>query len=79
MKLKKGLRWKSIEGISKGKEFVIIDVDRDSVQYKSEETGTFYTEDRKNFEKRMERVSEFWSSSNRKYKLNKEKLRKEDF
>lgn len=79
MKLKKGLRWKSIEGPSKGKEFTLIDVDRYSVQYKSDETGTFYTEDRKNFEKRMERVTEFWNTSNRKYKLNKEKLRKEDF
>ena len=77
MKIKKGLRWKSIEGVSKGKEFVVIDVDKDSVQYKSEETGQFYTEDRKNFEKRMERVTEYWNSSNKTYKRNKEKLKGE--
>lgn len=77
MKIKKGLRWKSIEGVSKGKEFVVVDVDKDSVQYKSEETGQFYTEDRKNFEKRMERVTEYWNSSNKTYKRNKEKLKGE--
>ena len=77
MKLKKGLRWKSIEGVSKGKEFVIIDIDRYTVQYKSEETGQFYTEDRKNFEKRMERVFEYWSNSNKAYKRRKEQLKGE--
>lgn len=79
MKLKKGLRWKSIEGPSKGKEFTLIDVDRYSVQYKSDETGTFYTEDRKNFEKRMERVTEFWSKTNKEYKRKKENLKGESF
>ena len=77
MKLKKGYIWKSIEGPSKGKEFTIVDITKSSIQYKSIETGQFYTEDRKNFEKRMERVNEYWSKSNKEYKRKKEELKGE--
>lgn len=75
MKLKKGYVWKSIEGPSKGKEFVIVDVASDSIQYKSKETGQFYEESRKNFEKRIQRVNEYWSSTTKEYKMKKENLR----
>lgn len=75
MKLKKGFTWKSIEGISKGKEFTIVYMDKYVVQYKSLETGTFYEEPRKNFEKRMKRVAEYWSDSNKAYKRKKNDLK----
>lgn len=77
MKLKKGYTWKSIEGPSKGKEFTIVYLDRSVVEYKSEETGQFYTEPRKNFEKRMERVAEYWSNSTKDYKRKREQLKGE--
>ena len=77
MKLKKGFIWKSIEGPSKGKEFTIIDINSDIIQYKSLETGAIYKEPRKNFEKRMERVSAFWNKSTKEYKKRKESLKGE--
>lgn len=77
MKLKKGYTWKSIEGPSKGKEFTIVYMDKYVVQYKSLETGQFYEENRKNFEKRMERVNEYWSQSNKDYKRKRQDLRGE--
>lgn len=75
MKLKKGFTWKSIDGLSKGKEFVIVSLEKYVVQYKSIETGAFYEEPRKNFEKRMERVMEYWNQSNKDYKRKKNDLK----
>ena len=77
MKLRKGFTWKSIDGASRGKEFIIVYLDKTEVQYKSVETGNFYTENRKNFEKRMERVAEYWNKSNKDYKRKKENLKYE--
>lgn len=78
MRLKKGYIWKSIEGPSKGKEFTIVDVAKDTVQYKSNETGQFYTENRKNFEKRLERVNKYWNDTTKQYKRNKQQIRNEE-
>lgn len=77
MKLRKGLTWKSIEDISKGKEFTVVEVKQDTVIYKSVETGNLYEESRKNFEKRMKNVSEYWSKTNKDYKRKKERLKGE--
>ena len=75
MKIKKGLTWKNIDGIGKGKEFTVISVDNNTVQYKSLSTGVFYEEPRKNFEKRMERVAEYWNRTNKEYKTKRQNLR----
>lgn len=75
MRIKKGLTWKSIEGPSKGKEFTVVDVDSNFVRYKSSTSYVIYEEPRKNFEKRMERVSRFWNESNKSYKEKKQRLR----
>ena len=66
---------KSIDGDSRGKEFVIVSLEKTVVQYKSLETGAFYEENRKNFEKRMERVAEYWNKSNKAYKAKKNDLK----
>lgn len=75
MKLKVGLKFKSIEGPSKGKEFMVVFLDKYEVQYKSIETGQFYEESRKNFEKRMERINKHWSDTNKSYKHKKQEMR----
>lgn len=75
MKLKNGYKWKSIEGISKGKFFKITELTANSVVYKSEDSGATYTTERKHFEKYIERVNKFWSETNKSYKSKKEKLK----
>lgn len=77
MKLKIGYKWKSIDGISKGKFFKITELASDSVVYKSEDSGTTYTTERKHFEKYIERVNKYWSKTNKSYKSKKEKLKNE--
>ena len=77
MKLKLGYKWKSIDGISKGKFFKITEITPDSVSYKSEETGTTYQAERKFFEKYLERVNKYWQKTNKSYKEKKEKLKNE--
>ena len=74
MKLKIGYKWKSIDGFSKGKCFKITEITSQVVVYKSEESGTTYTADRKFFEKYIERVNKFWSDKKKSYKRKKEKL-----
>lgn len=74
MKLKNGYKWKSIEGLSKGKSFKITELTPKVVVYKSEDSGVTYTADRKFFEKYIERVNKFWSETNKSYKRKKEKL-----
>ena len=49
MNIKTGYKWKAIEGLSKGKVFVITKIEKNTVTYKSEETGTVYTAERKYF------------------------------
>ena len=75
MKLKIGYKWKSIDGLAKGKYFKITELTAKSVVYKSEDSGATYTTDRKHFEKYIERVNKFWSETNKSYKSRKEKLK----
>ena len=75
MKLKVGYKWKSAEGISKGKFFKITGLIANSVVYKSEDSGTVYLAERKYFEKYIERVNKYWSERNKAYKNKKEKLK----
>lgn len=75
MKLKLGYKWKSIDGISRGKYFKVTDITPEVVIYKSEDSDATYTADRKHFEKYLERVNKFWSETNKSYKSKKEKLK----
>lgn len=75
MKLKKGHKWKSIDGLSKGKFFKIIEITSDNVIYKSEESKQIYTSNRKHFEKYMERVKNYWKERVKSYKDKKDKFR----
>lgn len=77
MKLKVGYKWKSIEGMSKGQTFCLIDVGPDKVVYKSTTTGRLYTAPRKHFEKYLERVHEYWSGTNKAYKNKKNQMKGE--
>ena len=65
----------SIDGLSKGKYFVITKLTADTVTYKSEDTGVVYTAERKYFEKYIERVNKYWSETLKSYKIKKEKLK----
>ena len=78
MKLKIGYKWKSIEGISKGKLFKITKLTPENVIYKSEDSGTIYMADRKHFEKYIERVNKYWLETNKSYKNKKEKLKSDE-
>ena len=75
MKLKIGYKWKSIDGISKGKFFKITELTAKTVVYKSEESGITYTAERKHFEKYIERVNKYWSETNKSYKNKKSELK----
>ena len=75
MKLKKGHKWKSIDGLSKGKFFKIIEITSDNVIYKSEESKQIYTSNRKHFEKYMERVKNYWKERVKSYKDKKDRFR----
>ena len=77
MKLKIEYKWKSIDGISKGKLFKITELTSDSVVYKSEDSCTSYNPKRRHFEKYIERVNKYWSETNKSYKRKKEKLKNE--
>ena len=77
MKLKIGYKWKSIDGISKGKFFKITELTASSIVYKSEDSGITYTTERKYFKKYIERVNTYWSETNKSYKNKKEKLKNE--
>ena len=77
MKLKIGYKWKSIDGISKGKFFKITELTASSVVYKSEDSGATYITERNHFEKYIERVNTYWSETNKSYKNKKEKLKNE--
>ena len=75
MNIKTGYKWKSTEGLSKGKIFVVTKIEKNTVTYKSEETGTVYTAERKYFEKYIERVNKYWSEKTKAYKKRKEELK----
>ena len=75
MKLNKGHKWKSIDGLSKGKFFKIIEITSDNVIYKSEESKQIYTSNRKHFKKYMERVKNYWKERVKSYKDKKDRFR----
>lgn len=75
MKIKVGTKFKSIEGLSKGKIFTVTDSNSETVTYRSEETGETYTAPRKHFEKYLERVNKHWSETNKTYKKKKQDLK----
>lgn len=49
MKIKVGLKFKAIEGLSKYKIFTVTQVNDKTVTYKSEETKILYTAEKKTF------------------------------
>ena len=77
MHIKIGLKFKAIEGLSKGKVFTVTSSDGKDVTYRSEETGEVYTAERKHFEKYLERVNKHWSETNKSYKYKKQNLKGE--
>lgn len=77
MKLKQGYKWKSTDGLSRGKSFKITGIASNSVTYKSEESGIIYSADRNFFERYIKRVNKYWAETNKAYKTKKEKLKNE--
>lgn len=75
MKLSIGMKWKSIEGISKGTSFTLISLTSEDVVYKSDKTGTEYSCPRKHFEKYIQRVRAYWHDTSKAYKRKKISLR----
>ena len=75
MKIKLGLKFRAIEGLSKGKTFTVIQADSKMVSYRSEESGEVYTAERKHFEKYLERVNKHWAETNKSYKHKKNELK----
>ncbi len=74
MKIKLGLKFKAIEGLSKGKVFTVTQTDGKTVTYRSEETGELYTAERKHFEKYLQRVNKHWNETNKSYKYKKQNM-----
>ena len=74
MHIKTGLRFKHTEGPAKGKTFTILEVTNKEVKYRSQETGIVYTKERKEFEKYLQQVKQYWSNTNKQYKKRKEEL-----
>lgn len=74
MKIKLGLKFKAIEGLSKGKVFTVTQTDGKTVTYRSEETGESYTAERKHFEKYLQRVNKHWNETNKSYKYKKQNM-----
>ena len=74
MKIQKGMRFKAIDGISKGKTFTVLSVDNKQVVYRSEFTDATYTADRKHFEKYIQRVNKYWADTTKAYKRKKDSL-----
>lgn len=77
MKIKVGLKFKAIEGLSKGKLFTVTQTGSKEIVYRCEESGRLYTVDRKHFEKYLERVNKHWSQTNKAYKYKKGKMKGE--
>ena len=78
MKIKLYSTFRAIDGIGKGKEFIIININDSEVTYKSVETGRIYIEPRKLFEKYLQRVNKYWSEKNKSYKRNKQILKESE-
>lgn len=75
MKIKVGLKWKSIEGLQKGKYFTVTAISQNEITYKCDETGNTYTADRKHFEKYIQRVNSHWNETNKAYKYKKSNMK----
>lgn len=75
MKIKVGLKFKAIEGLSKYKTFTVTQVNDKTVTYRSEETKILYAAERKHFEKFIQKVNKFWNDTNKAYKRNKQELK----
>ena len=75
MNIKIGIKFKAIEGLSKGKTFTVIKVSDKKVSYRSEDTGNVYEVNRKHFEKYLERVNKHWSDTNTAYKKKKNEIK----
>ena len=76
MKINVGLKFKAIEGVSKGKTFKVVAVNDKTVEYISEFTAITYSADRKHFEKFIKRVNDYWNKKNKEYKNKKQELKK---
>lgn len=70
MKLKKGLKFKHIDG----KDFIVREVTQNEVVYESKETKRLYTSERKHFEKYLQRTNKFWSDKTKSYKKKRGEL-----
>lgn len=57
MKIKVGLKFKAIEGLSKYKTFTVTQVNDKTVTYRSEETKILYMAERKHFKKFIQKVN----------------------
>ena len=77
MKIKVGLKFKSIEGLSKGKSFTVIVSNDKEIKYRSDDTGIVYSTNRKHFEKYLERVNKHWNETNKSYKYKKQNMKGE--
>ena len=77
MKIKVGLKFKSIEGLSKGKSFTVIVSNDKEVKYRSDDTGIVYSTNIKHFEKYLERVNKYWNETNKSYKHKKQNMKGE--
>ena len=75
MKIQIGLKFKAIDGPSKGKVFTVVNSDSKSVTYRSETTGVTYNAERKHFEKYLERVNKYWHETNKEYKQKRNNLK----
>ena len=78
MKIKVGLKWKSIEGVFKGTTFKVIHISQIGTQkyvrYKSMKTGIEYSCTMEHFESYMDRVNKYWSDKSKKYKAKKKEI-----
>lgn len=77
MKIKKGYKWKSIEGMSKGEWFIVTGVYMDKFECRKlhGNTSMTYTYPREYFEQYIQRVNSYWREKNKSYKNKKQKLR----
>lgn len=75
MKIKVGLKWKSIDGLQKGKYFTVTAVSPKEITYKCDETGNIYTAERKHFERYIQRVNKYWNETNKTYKYKKANMK----
>ena len=74
MHIKVGMKFKAIDGIGKGREFTVLSADSQTVAYRSVDSGTIYSANRKHFEKYIQRVNKHWHDTTEAYKRKKQEL-----